>query len=496
MNKKITSNVGSDDDYGIFVADDVRYVNRKNVLVTDLDGTLIKTDLLYESLLSYLKINFFAVINILIWAMKGKAWLKKMLASQVSLNVETLPYNKYILNYLRQEKAKGRYLVIASASTSSFVNSVANHLGIFDETLSSGRENLSGKNKADLLVSRFGTSGFEYIGNSNDDVPIWNNANTAVIVSHSSRFAKSLSRKIKSACCVDSIIDVRPVSTWLKAIRLHQWVKNLLVFFPILASHRFLEWDILSKSLLAFFSFSLCASSIYIVNDLLDLQEDRKHPSKSKRAFASGGVDILTGAKLFSVLITLAIVIAMFINTYAFYVVIATYTIITFLYSMKIKQVMMADVIILACLYTMRIVAGAMATGIKLSMWLLIFSIFAFCGLALLKRFGELSRLLETGGGRGYQSSDTLIIAALGIGSSLISILIFIFYINDPFTANLYSNSEFLWILVPVFLYWFGRIWILASRGLIDYDPILFVTHDYASLFCGLVGLIVIIMAL
>jgi len=496
MNKNIKSNTVGDDDYGIFVVDDIRRANRKDVIVTDLDGTLIKSDILYESIISYLKINFFFIIKILMWALKGKALLKRKLANEVFLDVEKIPYNECVLDYLKKEKEKGRYLVIASASNSVFVNSIADHLGIFDEALSSGKRNLSGKNKADLLVDRFGSAGYEYIGNSNDDVPVWDKAGAATIVSRSYNFSKKISRKIKVPV-VNSMINKPPVFTWLKAIRLHQWVKNLIVFFPIIASHRFLEWAVLSKSLLAFFSFSLCASSIYIVNDLIDLQEDRKHPEKRKRAFACGDMDIATGAKLFLLLMTLAIVIATFINIYTFYVVMTAYLLITIIYSAKIKQVIMADVVTLGCLYTMRIVAGAMATDIELSVWLLTFSVFAFCGLALLKRFGEFSRSSsEEERGRGYQVNDASIIAMLGIGASLISILIFVLYINDPFAANLYSNPKFLWILVPVFLYWFGRIWILASRGLMNYDPVLFVTRDYVSLFCGLIGLIAIIMAL
>jgi len=491
MNKKSDNN-----DFGVFVVDRERYVNRKDVLVTDLDGTLIKTDLLYESVFSFIKINFFSVFKILIWLLRGKAYLKRRLASEVSLGIEVLPYDKYVLDYLRKEKEKGRYLVIASASTSSFVNSIADHLGIFDEALSSGNRNLSGKNKAALLANRFGNSGFEYMGNSNDDVPVWNNSGAAVIVSRSSRFAKKISEKIKVPV-VRYFIDGRHEFTWMKAVRLHQWVKNLLVFLPILASHRFLEWDVISKSLLAFLSFSLCASSIYIVNDLFDLQEDRRHPEKRKRAFACGDLEILMGVKLFFLLMVMVVVTALFIHVYAFYVVMTVYLIITFVYSMKIKQLMMADVVTLACLYTIRIVAGAVASGIVLSMWLLTFSVFTFCGLALLKRFDELSQLpARGGGGRGYQSNDVFVIAALGVGASLISILVFVLYINDPFAGSLYSNPKILWALVPVFLYWFGRMWILAARGLINYDPVLFVMKDRASLFCGLAGFVVVFMAI
>jgi len=481
-------------DYGIFVADENKYIKRRDVLVTDLDGSLVKTDLLYEALLSYLKVNIFAIFRILVWLLKGKAELKNRLANKIYLDVERLPYNMDVLSYLKEEK--GRYLVLASASPSSFVNAVASHLGIFDEVLSTGCRNLSGRNKADLLVERFGYSGFEYIGNSKEDIPVWNKSKRAVIVS-SSPFPTPIARKIK-APMIGSIVHKRPWSVWFRAIRLHQWIKNFLVFLPVLASHKFMEWTSLSAALLAFLAFSLCASSIYIVNDLLDLQEDRKHPTKCRRVFASGELDIPAAAKLFLLLIILTAVVTLFVDTYEFYAVIVSYIAITFAYSLWIKRVMMADVVTLACLYTMRVLAGSMATGIELSVWLLMFSVFMFFGLALLKRSSEFynSPGHDVQNGRGYQSGDAGIISTLGIGAGLVSILIFILYINDPSAGSLYSNPKLLWAMVPVFLYWLGRIWILAARGEVNCDPVLFVVKDHISMLCGLVGFFIVIMAI
>lgn len=482
-------------DYGVWVRDGSNKSAQKNVLVADLDGSLIKTDLLIESFLSYIKTGLTAFLAVIAWLMKGKAELKWQLARKIFFNPENLPYNQMVLDHLKSEKAKGRYLVLASASNSLLVESVARYLDIFDEVVSSSGKNLSGVNKAELLVERYGRWGFEYIGNSNDDVPVWKSSAGAVIVSSSSGMAKSLAERSKVKV-VSEIVSKPPLSAWIRAIRLHQWLKNMLVFVPLFASHRVFDWSSASKSMLAFLLFGLCASSIYILNDFLDLQEDRSHRSKKKRAFASGELMIMDGVKLLLFMVGVVAAVLYLMSNLWLAVVVLVYLVSTTLYSFWLKRVMMADVVVLAALYTIRIVAGGVATGVALSMWLLAFSVFAFCGLALLKRYGEFS---DGGGkfsGRGYQSSDTPILAALGSGASFGSVMVLVLYINDPVTASMYSRPECIWATIPLLLYWFGRVWILAGRGLVNDDPVLFAAKDRVSILCFLLTLISFFVAL
>lgn len=495
MIDKTSSDATEIPDFSVWVRDATNGAAGKKVLVSDLDGTLIKSDLLIESFLVYIKASFFAFFDVFVWLFSGKATLKRQLASRIFLNPANLPYNKDVLAYLQGEKSKGRYIVLASASNSLLVEGVAAHLDVFDEVISSKGKNLSGSNKAEFLSERFGRAGFEYIGNSTDDIPVWNSSASAVVVASSLREANKLGKK-SGVEVVSKIVSGVSFLTWLRAVRAHQWLKNLLVFVPLFASHRVFDFVSLSKSILAFFVFGLCASSIYILNDFLDLQEDRSHRTKKNRAFASGELLIIDGVKLIVFMIFCASSGLILLSNYWLAIVVLAYIFSTTLYSFWLKRVMMADVVLLAALYTMRIVAGGVATGIAISMWLLAFSVFAFCGLALLKRYSEFSGGGGRLSGRGYQPSDEPILAALGIGSSLGAVMVLVLYISDDVTASLYTRPEYIWITIPILLYWFGRVWILAGRGQMNDDPVLFAAKDGISILCCLLSFLSFVVAL
>ena len=265
----------------------------ESVLVVDLDGTLIYTDMLHESAVRLLRDHPLAALGLPALLTRDKAALKQQLAARTTFDPETLPYNKALLAWLESQRAEGRRLVLCTASD----RSIAAHLGIFDEVIASdGRSNVAGENKARILVERFGREGFDYAGNSSHDLPVWACARCAIIVNGSRRLVS----QADGVCTVTRIFPPleRSMSTWVKVLRIHQWLKNLLLFIPLLAAHEFSNADAWLSLLLAFFAFSICASSVYIANDLLDLESDRRHPRKKNRPFAAGCVSIRAGALL------------------------------------------------------------------------------------------------------------------------------------------------------------------------------------------------------
>ena len=274
------------------------------------------------------------------------------------------------------------------------------------------------------------------------------------------------------------------ISEALRAMRPHQWVKNVLIFAPLILSFQFMDPELVIRALLAFIAFSLSASSLYIINDLLDIDSDRLHPKKKNRPFASGTLSMRWGIGQAIVLLVIAVVLAVYINT-EFLVALVIYSVLSAAYSFKLKRVVLLDVSILAVLYTLRIIAGTFAVSLDLSYWLIIFSIFMFTSLAMVKRVSELYNLMlrdkEKVEGRGYVVKDREIILALGSASGFVSILVFALYIHDPLIVHRYTQPEWLWLIVPALLYWIGRVWIIAHRGQMDEDPIVFALHDKLS---------------
>lgn len=467
-------------------------------LCVDLDGTLVKTDLLHESLIALFRSNPLRLLQALIWLMKGKAHLKQQIASRVQLDIESLPYRKKLLDYLREEKTAGRKIVLATASHKDLAESVAKHLGIFDRVLATADgTNLSGANKQQALCDAFGERGFDYAGNARTDLAVWKYARKAIVVGHSPR----LRRQAASVTELDRTFDESstPWANLFRAMRPHQWLKNFLVFVPLLAAHRVAEIPLAIDAGLAFIAFCLCASSVYLLNDLLDLVADRRHVRKKLRPFAAGDASLSAGCLLSAGLLIAAILIATFISN-LFLLVLAAYYVLTLLYSFRLKEIAMLDVVVLAALYTLRIIAGAAAVSISPSFWLLAFSMFLFLSLAMVKRYAELQTLAPQekteAHGRGYRLGDQALVRSLGTTSGYLSVLVLALYINSETGAALYRHPHFIWLLCPLMLYWIGHIWFKAYRDEMHDDPLVFATEDWVSRWVVVMAGLVVLAAI
>ncbi|MDC0713069.1 UbiA family prenyltransferase [Stigmatella sp. ncwal1] len=474
----------------------IEFPSSEPPLAVDLDGTLVRTDTLHESLLVLFKRNPLLLLLAAVWMLRGKAFFKAEVGRRVSLDVTRLPYSEPLLAFLKEEQARGRKLVLATAADQTIAEAVASHLGLFSEVYASdGKVNLSGAHKLERLKREHPS--FDYAGDGEVDLTLWREARRAVVVHGPS----GLERRVRALGRGEVRIFERPrvgVRAWVKALRIHQWAKNVLVFIPMLAAHKVLDSRLLVQAGLGFVAFSLCASSVYMLNDLLDLDADRQHPSKRRRPFASGDLPVRTGAVLAPVLLTAGFGVAMFLPP-SFAALLATYYAVTLAYSLYLKQVMVLDVLVLASLYTVRIFGGSLAVGIPTSSWLFTFSMFLFLSLALVKRLSEVRRLrlsnAEAAPGRGYLASDYELLASLGVASGYISVLVLALYITSKEVTVLYDAHERLWLLCPVMMYWVSRVWLLAHRGQVNEDPLVFALRDKVSYGVGLVAVLVLMAA-
>ncbi|WNG50842.1 UbiA family prenyltransferase [Archangium minus] len=414
-------------------------------LAVELDGVLARTDTLHEGLLRLLKRQPYLAPAVVGWSLRGPAFLRAEVARRVELDVTRLPYDEELLSRLSEERARGRRVVLATEAARRVAEAVAAHLGLFDAVHTSDNP-LSGPREE---VRR-------------------------------SAPTRSLPR------------------TLLKALRVHQWAKNVLVFVPLLAAHKALNASLLLQALLGFISFSLCASSVYVLNDLLDLDSDRKHPTKRKRPFAAGDLSVRAGLWLAPVLLGAGAAVALLLPR-EFLALLGTYYGITLAYSLYLKQVLMLDVLVLAGLYTVRIFGGSLAVGVPTSSWLFTFSMFLFLSLALVKRLSEVRRLRLTNEsaapGRGYVAGDYEQLAMLGVSSGYLSVLVLALYITSKEVTALYLHPERLWLLCPVMMYWVGRVWLLAHRGQVNEDPLVFALKDKVSYAVGLIAAGVLLAA-
>lgn len=463
-------------------------------LCVDLDGTLIKTDLLWESLIRLLKRSPWKLLLLPFWLLKGKAYLKHRLAEDSGINVAVLPYHHELIEYLKTQKLTGnREIILCTGSYKTLADNVSSHLTIFTEVIATENgHNLTGRNKAELLRERYGDKGFDYIGNEAKDRHIWSAARKALLVTDSSSLAKSVNAQFDTEKVFQH--PRAGLLTYIKALRLHQWVKNLLIFIPLALDHRLLDSAALITSSLAFLVFGMIASGTYIINDLLDLDADRAHHKKSKRAFASGELSIAAGLVLTALMLGGGAIICAIFLPPLFALVVTTYLICTLLYSFKFKATPMLDVCLLAGLFTLRVIAGTVAIAAVWSFWLLAFSIFFFLSLALAKRSSELENLRQANKvwakGRGYGVEDLPLINSMGVSSGFLSIMIIALYINSEKVATMYQRPEILWMICPVLLYWTGRVWLKTSRGEMHEDPIVFAIKDRLSwILAGICGL-------
>jgi 4-hydroxybenzoate polyprenyltransferase/phosphoserine phosphatase len=468
-------------------------------LVVDLDGTLLRSDLLIETGLVFLRDQPHRLLAPVRWLAQGKARLKQELAQATNIDVSVLPYDKAVIDFIQGERGRGRRVVLATASHRKLADQVALHLPLFDEVIATeANRNLSAQVKRDVLTQTFGKGGFDYAGNSRDDLPVWRAARQAYVVNAH----PSIERRACEFGNVTAVMRSRKpaVRDWIKALRLHQWLKNLLIFVPLLAAHRYTELPLVIDAMLAFLCFGMCASSVYVLNDLLDLRDDRHHPRKRSRPFASGRLSIQSGLVVFPALLCTAFGIALWKLPLTFAAGLGVYYGLTLAYSLALKRRMVIDVITLAALYTMRIIVGAVALGIPLSFWLLAFSMYIFLSLALVKRYAELFQVraqgaIEKARGRGYFADDLQMIAGLGAAAGYMAVMVMALYINDAHTTQLYKRQEFIWLACPLLLTWISRVWMLAHRGQMNEDPVIFAVRDRVSLSIGALLVLVFWMA-
>ena len=466
-------------------------------LCVDLDGTLIRTDLLFESALNVLQRNPLYLFAFPWWLLHGRARLKSEIARRADIDVDTLPCDTRMLELTRRETGH-RAVILCTAADRQLANAVAEHVGGFDEVMASdGTRNLSGHSKARALVERFGERGFDYAGNESRDLHIWQHARGAIVVNA----GKGLAARAGKVCELLSVLprEHAGLRAWFKALRLHQWLKNLLVFLPLLAAHLVFDATAVLRAITAFLIFGVCASGVYVLNDLLDLSADRRHPRKRMRPFAAGRLPLSAGLAV-APLLTLGAFAGALALSPRFALVLLGYYILTLSYSLRLKRIAMLDVVLLAALYTIRIVAGGVAIGTGLSFWLLAFSMFLFLSLAMLKRYTELLAMRDSGAGkahgRGYDVEDLVLVQSLGGASGYLSVLVLALYINSTASELLYRHPQVLWLLCPLLLYWVSRVWMVAHRGAMHDDPVVFAVTDNVSRAVLVLGALVALLAI
>jgi len=468
-------------------------------LFVDMDGTLLATDALWEMLIQLIKTQPALLLRVPFWLVKGKAHFKRQLASHLSLNAALLPYHEPVVELLKRERDNGRELILATASDQSIADGVALHFGLFSSVLgSNGEVNLAGRAKLSAILQRTNGSAFDYIGNSWADVPIWQHASHAIIVRPSRRMISEASK----TSTVEVVSCPRPSISKIifRTLRVHQWSKNALLFVPLLLAHKISDFGRILDGLLAVVSFCLAASAVYIINDLLDLENDRKHPSKRKRPLAAGLVPIPTALAMAFLSLGLSVAVASVLLPHWFVATLLIYQATTMTYSFGIKRIAILDVFVLAGLYTIRVLAGAVAVDVPASPWFLAFSTFLFLSLAFVKRYGELRMAGNNGSAngfleaRGYQTGDIDLLGSVGASSGYVAVAVFALYINSNDVHLLYQRPALLWLIAPLILYWITRVWFLAHRGKMHDDPVVFALTDRHSYF--LAGLITLLLGL
>ncbi len=452
-------------------------------LAVDLDGTLIRSDLLWESLVRLLQRRPLTALVVPFWWLQGRAYLKQELAARVQVDAASLPYNEEFLTWLREQKRSGRKLILATASDIAMAQPVAQHVGLFDEVMASdGKTNLRHAAKRRALTAKFGERGFDYAGNSSVDLGVWAGAREAIVVNGAAGLPQRAAQQTK----VGKVFPARPsaFTALLKSVRPHQWSKNLIVFLPVLTAHQFGNPALVWLAVQAFTAFCLCASAVYLFNDLLDLEADRHHPAKCHRPLASGALPLSAGLVTAPLLLLLAFGVALGLSP-NFLAVLLGYFATATAYSWRLKQIALLDVFVLAGLYTLRLVAGHVATSIAWSTWLLMFSMFIFLSLALMKRFQELQSVRSQNRhaikGRGYTAGDLELVATLGLVSGFSAVLVLALYVNSEQVVKLYTHPTVLLLVCPLMLYWISRVWFVAHRGQMHVDPTAFAFKDWVS---------------
>ncbi|MDH3359407.1 MAG: UbiA family prenyltransferase [Desulfobulbaceae bacterium] len=474
----------------------------KHPLFVDLDDTLILGDTLWESFALLVRQNPIAALLTLFSLLRGRAAFKHAVAQQVIFSPASLQYNEMVVSYVRKEAASGRLTVLATAADVTIASAVASYLGCFAHIIASdGIRNLKSNRKLKVISAYArevtGDANFDYIGDSRADRPIWLAAGKAMVVAGSNTAAL----KIAGAATLTLFLP-KPQKTWLdlyKALRIHQWVKNILIFTPLFLSHQYADTDKMFAAVTGFACFGLCASATYLWNDIVDLPADRVHPRKQYRPLAAGRISIAEGLTVSVLLLGLSFGMAMHLLPLSAMLLLAGYIVLTLAYSLFLKEKLLLDAMMLGLLYASRIMFGGVATTIMVSDWLIAFSVFFFLGLALLKRYSEIAQKLQNQSGkisgRGYYTNDCEIIGILGVVSNFMSILILALYITSPAVVVLYNYPQALWGVCFVMIYWVSRVWVLCHRGHMPEDPIVFALRDKVSLVAGALCVLAVLIA-
>ncbi len=455
--------------------------NSKIPLAIDLDGTLVRSDLLVESICVLIKTKPLIALLMPFWLFKGKAWFKAQIARHTHLSAKLLPVNTDFITYLNTQQNRPK--ILATASNEKFASNIARHFGFDDYLASTDTVNMAGKTKQQHLVDKYGEGQFDYAGDTATDIPVWQSARNAILVNCDRRLQKKLSKHVNFSQVMDT--SDPSLLNYLKAMRVHQWLKNLLIFIPLLVAHRVDDSMAILNTLLAFFAFSLVASSVYILNDLFDLPDDRLHPNKRKRPIASGAIPIKHALFMLPLLLLAAAMVTAITLSWKLALVLGFYYLLTLMYSLFLKTAVLLDVQILAVFYTLRLIAGAAVIQVTPSFWLLAFSMSIFLSLAIAKRYTGL--LVRKNAGqkpasrRGYSLEDLPILQAFGIASGYVSVLVLALYVNSAGISGLYSHPIYLWMLCPAVLFWISRVWVTVHRGAMHDDPLIFATTDRAS---------------
>jgi 4-hydroxybenzoate polyprenyltransferase len=456
--------------------------DRPAPLVVDLDGTLVATDLLIESLFVLAKRRPLRLLMVPFWLAQGRARLKQHLAREGMPDVPSLPYRRDLIAYLDAARHRGTPLILASAADERIAQAVAHHVGVFDAVFASdGTVNLKGETKRDRLVAEFGFQGFDYVGSGRTDHAVWAASRKALVV----RSEPGLAAKVGAATKVERMFEESSSDPllYLKALRPHHWLKNALVFLPLAAAHRLNEVELLSQGFLAFLAFSLCASSTYLLNDLLDLPNDRRHPHKRDRALASGRLTMTHALGLIPLLLAGAVAVGLLLP-WPFLGALGLYYALTLSYSLRLKDLVILDVLALAGLHSLRVIAGSAATGIPPSAWLIAFCVFLFFSLAMIKRYAELVVMRTIDGlrahARAYELEDSELLAALGGASGYLAVLVLALYISET-GQGAFGRHELIWLVCVLLLYWISYMWLMAHRARMHDDPLVFALRDNVS---------------
>lgn len=466
-------------------------------LVVDVDGTLIVSDFLHESALRLAAERPFTAALIPFWLVGGRARLKAHINDHVGI-LSDIPLRRSVVDLIQAAKAEGRPVYLASASDHRQVQALADRIGVIDGVFATtaGR-NLAGSAKAETLVEAFGQGGYDYVADADVDFPVWRSARRVLVVTHGAAFEKRVLAAFPEATVVDR--TRRSAGPYLRVLRVHQWAKNALVFLPLILNHSYADIGQVLAAMLAFVCFSFAASSAYALNDLLDLPADRKHPTKHRRPFAAGAVAVSHGVVMSAMLILSAFAIGLLALPLGFLAVLGAYFVATVTYSLILKRKVFVDVVVLGGLYAVRVLGGAAAIGAPGSNWLLMLCLFLFLCLAIAKRYTELAAKEAAGGpppsGRGYRFEDMRVLLPLAAASGYMSVLVVALYMNSEQVTVLYSNPDVLWLTCVIQLYWVSRVLILANRGELHEDPVVFALRDRISWLCALGVLTLVVVA-